>query len=410
MLFHFDFLNWRRMIATARKEPDPAVRGYYLFILLVSVPIISSFHAVCFFLDGLLFPGLHRVRVKTPVFVVGHARSGTTLAHRLMSKDCGAGAAEGDEADTRRFSCLCLYEMYFPSLLQKKLIRAFFAFDRSALGGRVERRVRAWEDRHYAAVRAVHRMGLTEPEEDDMVLYWSCASGFWITKMPYMGDLDFYHVDRFAPRRRRRLMRFYHDCIRRQLYLNGEDRIHLSKNPVFAGRIEALIEEFPDARFVIPVRNPNETIPSLLKLVSSGWKRLRWDPERVSRCLRIMADQSFHTYTYPLEVLERHPSTPHAIIDYRELSGDPASAVESIYRQLGLPMTDAYRSVLAAEAGRERGHVSGHEYSLEEFGLEADEIRERLAPLFERFGWDDDSPAHRAAGPDTGQTSRHEVS
>ena len=184
MLFHFDFLNWRKMIATARREPDPAVRGYYLFILLVSVPIISSFHAVCFFLDGLLFPRLHGIRVKTPVFIVGHARSGTTLAHRLMSKDVA-----GEDGIVGRFSSFRLYEMYFPSLLQKKLIRAFFAFDRSALGGRVERRVRAWEDRHYAAVRAVHRMGLTEPEEDDMVLYYSCASGFWITKMPYMGDL-----------------------------------------------------------------------------------------------------------------------------------------------------------------------------------------------------------------------------
>ena len=104
------------------------------------------------------------------------------------------------------------------------------------------------------------------------------------------------------------------------------------------------------------------------------------------------------------------PDSAHAIVDYRELSSDPASAVESIYRQLGLPMSGAYRSVLAAESGRERGHVSGHSYSLEEFGLEADEIRERLAPLFERFGWDDDSPAQTAAGPDTGQNSRHEVS
>ena len=64
------------------------------------------------------------------VFVIGHARSGTTLVHRLMSQDEG------------RFSFFVLYEMYFPSLLQKKVIRALAAFDRRWLGGFFERRVR----------------------------------------------------------------------------------------------------------------------------------------------------------------------------------------------------------------------------------------------------------------------------
>ena len=191
MLFHFDFANYRRMLALAWNEQNKMVRRYYLFVLLVSVPIVATFHAVCFFLDGILFPGLWRTKIRTPVFVVGHARSGTTLAHRLMSKD-------GD-----RFSSFRLYELYFPSLLQKKLIRGFFALDRHLLGGAVEKRVRAWEDRHYAAVRAVHKMGLTEPEEDDLVFYYSCASGFWITKMPYMGDLDFYSHRTTGPRRSR---------------------------------------------------------------------------------------------------------------------------------------------------------------------------------------------------------------
>ena len=49
--------------------------------------------------------------------------------------------------------------------------------------------------------------------------------------------------------------------------------------------MEALIEAFPDARFVVPIRNPNETIPSLLKLMRSGWKRLGWAEERQDPCL-----------------------------------------------------------------------------------------------------------------------------
>lgn len=383
MLFHFDFANYFRMLRLAWGERNPRARRVYLAKLLLWVPPVAAFHALCFLLDGLLFPGLHRTAIRTPVFVIGHARSGTTLVHHLMSKDA------------ERFSVFRLYEMFFPSLLQKKAIRWAAGFDARWLGGALERRVRAWEERRYAAVRAVHPMGLTEPEEDDQVLYYSCASGFWITKMPYMGDLDFYYVDRWPERKRRRVMRFYRDCIRRQLHLNGGDRVHLSKNPVFPGRTRALIETFPDARIVIPVRNPYETIPSLMKLMRSGWKGLGWDEARQRRCLRILADQSFDTYLYPFRVLEEHPEVRRAVVDYRDIVSDPVATIERVYRELGFEMTPAYRETLLTEGKRAREHRSGHRYSLEEFGLEADAIRTGLAELFERYGWDEDAPAPR---------------
>ncbi len=379
------------MIGLAWREKQVAVRLYFLSVLLIAVPIVSTFHAICFFLDGILFPGLWKTEVREPVFVVGHARSGTTLVHRLLGQDEG------------RFSVFLLYEMYFPSLLQKKVIRSVAALDRSLLGGFLERRVKAWEDKHYAAVRKVHQMGLTEAEEDDIVLYYSMASGFWITKMPYMGELDFYDVDEWPEKKRRRLMGFYKECVRRQLYLNGPDKTHLSKNPVFAGRVAALIETFPDARIVTTMRNPNETIPSLLKLVKSGWRRLGWEDARMARCLHILADQSFRTYMHPLDVLDGAPDTPSAVVDYREVTTDATAAIERLYADLALSMTDEYRSFLDAQGKRERKHRSGHTYSLEEFGLEADAIRTRLAVLFDRFGWDADA-ADAEKTPELGQS------
>jgi hypothetical protein len=281
MFFHFDFTQWARMVRIAWCEPHPAGRRRMLTRLLVFVPVVASFHALCFFLDGILFPALHRVRVEAPVFLVGHARSGTTLLHRLMSRD-------GD-----RFSSFMLYELYFPSLLQKKTIRALAAFDRAWLGGFFERRVQAWEKERYGKTQDIHAMGLTKPEEDDFLFYWSCASGTWMLKLPAMGEIDFYHLDREPERRRRRVQRFYADCIRRQLYLNGTDRIHLCKAPHFAGRVASLIESFPDARIVVTMRNPNETIPSLLKLMKVGYQLRGWDEPRMARSLGVLAAQAF---------------------------------------------------------------------------------------------------------------------
>jgi hypothetical protein len=337
--------------------------------------VVSSFHAVCFFLDGILFPGLRKVEVREPVFLVGHARSGTTLTHRLMSKDEG------------RFSSFLLYECYFPSLLQKKLIRLGITMDRRLLGGWLAKRVQAWEERRYGANRHIHEMGLTIPEEDDISLYYSMASGFWITKMPYMGDLDFYHMNDWPETKRRRINDFYRDCVRRQLYLNGPEKTHLSKNPLWAGRVASLIEAFPDAKIVVNVRDPRDTIPSLLKLMRSAWKQLGWEEAQQQRCLGVLVAQSWHTYRHPLEALEENPGTPGAVVDYRDLTSDPAATIERVYQDLGLPISDAYREILAGEGKRERKHKTRHTYSLEEFGLEGDAIRDQLGDLFERFQW-----------------------
>lgn len=380
MFFLFDFANYFKMIGLAWNEKVPKARYRYLAVLLIGVPITSTFHAICFFLDGIFYPDLRKVNVEEPIFMVGHARSGTTLTHRLLSQDGG------------RFSSFLLYELYFPSLIQKKVIRWIARLDEEHWRGLLAGQVQAWEEWRYGRMRNMHSMGLTQPEEDDIVLYWSMAAGFWITKMPYMGDLDFYAMNDWSPRKRRRYNNFYRECVRRQLYLNGTQLIHLSKNPMYSGRVASLIEAFPDCKIIVNVRNPYETIPSLMSLMRGGWKGMGWDDAQQAETLSILADQSFDTYLHPIEALDANPNTKAAIIDYRDLTSDPAATIEKLYSDLDLPMTKQYQEVLAQQGKRERKHNAKHEYSLEQFGLEADEIRTRLDVLFDRFGWEDEAP------------------
>ncbi len=390
MQFFFDFENYFKMVRLAWNEKVRRARYYYLAVLLLCTPVIAVFHAICFFLDGLVFPALKKVEVREPIFMVGHARSGTTFTHRLLCKD------------SDRFSSFRLYELYFPSLIQKKIIRATGRLDERWLRGFLTGRIRAWEERRYGPGRHMHSMGLTEPEEDDILFYWSMASGMWITKMPYMGDLDFYHMNDWPERKRRKYNDFYRECVKRQLYLNGPEKIHLSKNPMYSGRVASLIEDFPDARFIVNVRNPYETIPSMLSLVRSNWKQLGWDDDRQKRSLQILADQSWHTYHHPLDTLEANPQIRCAVVDYRDLTADPAATIRRIYRELDLSISDEYFAELAGAGKRARDRKPRHVYSLSQFGLEADAIHAELATLFERFRWDEEetiadrSPEHRA--------------
>ena len=378
MIFHFDFAIWARMVALAVRERG-ARRAWYLYRLLAWVPLVASVHAVCFFLDGLLFPRLRRVEVRAPVFLVGHARSGTTLLHRLMSQD------------GERFCSNRMIELYLPSLLQKKLLRALGAFDTRVLGKRIARRVRAWEQRRYRATRDIHAMGLFKPEEDDLFFYYSCASGFWSTKVPYLGKIDFFAIDGWPEHRRRRLMRFYRECIKRQLYVDGAEKTYTSKSPVFAGRVEALLEEFPDARFGITLRDPGETIPSLLKLLETAYRLQGASPEDAKRALEAQVEISLASYLHPHEVLARHPEAKRALIDYAQLTAEPRAAVEKMYAELGFDVAPEFARVLAAEEARATKHETQHRYSLEEFGLAKNELRERLAPLYAQFHWPSDA-------------------
>jgi hypothetical protein len=372
-LFYFDWRTWWTMVRLVRCEQDPGRRRRQYRTLCVVVPTLAVLHTVCFALDPILFPALRRTEVRSPVFVVGHARSGTTYLHRMMAND-------------PRFSYVLLWEMFFPSLLEKKVLRAVLRADQR-LGGRLRRRIDALDERLFSKSQSVHESGLFAPEEDEFLLTMSCASGFWVVQYPQAQDLDFYYVDdRWPATKRRRVMQFYKECVRRQLVLNGPGLTHLSKAPIHCGRVESLIETFPDARFVVPVRNPHETIPSFLKLLQFAWSARKRSDQDMRKSFRSIVDSSYHYYQHPLDVLDAHPEVPSVIVDYRDLVTNPAATMLRVYDEIEIGMVSEQEKALADEKGRE--YRSGHTYSLEEFGLEADEIRTRLAPLFDRFGWE----------------------
>ena len=370
--FYFDWANYRTMLRLLREETNPARRRKMFCAFLIGVPAIAAIHAICFALDPILFPSLRRTEVREPTFCVGHARSGTTYLHRMMAKD-------------PQFSYVLMYEMFFPSLLEKRLLRLLFRID-DVSGKRLRRRLDEIEQRAFAQTNDMHKTGFFAPEEDDFLLTWSLGSGFWIVMFPFMGELDFYHVDRWGECKRRRMMTFYKECVRRQIALNGGGT-HLSKNPTFCGRVEALIETFPDARFVVPVRNPYETIQSLLKMLQKEWTLRGRDDHLIKNSLRVLADQSFNAYEHPLEVLAKHPHIRSCVVDYRDLVSQPAITMRRIYDELGLELGPVAADALDSAQGQ--GHESTHHYSLEEFGLDPNEIHTQLADLFERFHWAD---------------------
>ncbi|MDX1649403.1 MAG: sulfotransferase [Myxococcota bacterium] len=370
----FDGVTYRRLLRLAFADRPGRGRGLLLVAVAVLFPLWSAANQLFLLLDELLFPAWRRTPLREPVFVIGHARSGTTLMHTLLARDA-------------RFSFFRTWEMFLPSITQKKIVDGLVALDRR-LGRPLARRVEAFEERAFAKGRQMHPMGLANPEEDEFLLLLAFATPVLAMIFPHQSELNrLFFFDRLPERQRRRVLDFYEDVVRRQLWLRGGTR-HLSKNPVFVGKLRSLVERFPDARFVLMERHPYETIPSILKMMERNWKAVGGDRETIRRELRVLGELSFDYYTYALEVLDGLPPGRRAIVAYEDLVARPAKTIEQVYARLGLPLSPAFAERLAEEEKRSRAHRSEHVYSLEEYGIPRAEIRSRLAPLFERFGWE----------------------
>jgi hypothetical protein len=233
----------------------------------------------------------------------------------------------------------------------------------------------------------MHHMSLWNAEEDCFAMAAAFVSQQWALDIPMMDVVDFFHVDQM-PRKRRAWLRHYRELVKRQLVLNGGDKVHLSKNPLMSGWVAALIEAFPDCRVVVMMRNPEECIPSCLKLVAASWEGKGWQQRDYSSSLAVLNAISYEHFTNPHNVLAQQAATPHIVVDYRDLIRDPRATVVEVYTALGLEISAEFDAWLVAQAEREKKHHSKFEYSLGEFQLTREEIRAELASFYAEYQWD----------------------
>lgn len=371
---YFDFEYYLRVLRHVWSLKSWSGRNRMLLKLLVLVPIVTAAHAICFILDYLLFPRLWQQEVRQPVFIVGHARSGSTLIHRLL-------AADGDT-----FSFFLYWETFFPSLLQKKLIRALGWVDQHWLGV-IKKRLLVWDEKKFGKHRHIHNMSLWNSEEDQFVMRAAFVTQQWALDVPMMDIIDLFHVDQMPEKKRRRWMHHYRECVKRQLLLNGGDRVHLSKNPLLSGWVQSLISTFPDARFAVVMRDPTQCIPSVLKLVELSWRGKAWKRKDYEASLRVLTGISFETFRHPRAVLAQHPATPQVVVDYRELTAHPRNTVLKVYQAFNMTVSPEFDAYLRAQEDRERSHSTSFEYSIDDYELSRKQIETELPGFFDDFGW-----------------------
>jgi hypothetical protein len=337
----------------------PGIRR--LAVMGVFVPLfalVQSVHWLGFLLDEIFFRGYRRVEIQAPVFVLGVPRSGTTKLHAVLARD-------------PRYTTFTTWECLFGlSVTARRFWLGLARLDR--LVGAPAARAVAWlERRVFSGLDDVHAMSLATPEEDYFALMpiLSC----FILFLPFPGAQHLWRMGAFdrdmPPRERERILRFYRACLQKHLYVHGSHKRLLSKNAAFAPLAMSLAAQFPDALFIICLREPGKTVPSQLSSIAPGL-RFFGVPEHES-VIRDRLLQCLAFYYENLDALaESLPEQRRVLLDLSGLAADLAGGIATAYAQLELPLTPEFRQLLKAESAAARAYRSGHSYSLAQFGLD----------------------------------------
>lgn len=372
-------------IATVARRRPGARRALIWLGYAIGVLLVRGFLIVTRWIDDRVWPEIAAQDIEPPIFIFGNARSGTTLLHRLLS------------LDEDHFTTMKLYQSVFPRVCVIRTIGWMDRFD-ARIPGRPLRAFVDWINRKvFHTWEGIHDIGLDLPEEDEAIWTLSLTTPAAVLMFPELDALPAsVRFDELPSEERRRFLDLYEDALRRFLFARGQGRRFLNKNVLFARRIEAIAERFPEARFVHLVRHPFEAIPSFLDMFHVKWQTHSPEIETDSPEIRALSRLAIDYYRCSVDASRKLAPARFMTIRYDELVADPKAAVLAIQRALGIePGTDFLRRLDAAiESHRE--FTSGHSYSMAKFGLSEDAVYEELEDVFSEFGFA--APAAQGAG------------
>ena len=295
-----------------------------------------------------------------PLFLLGFWRSGTTLLHNLLSMD-------------PRWGFVNTYQAAMPDVF---------------LAG--QNRVRRMIEKSLPPNRGVDNIPVdfAMPQEEEIAMM--CASGlspYTFLHFPRTAEqaLDYLFVKERLDERQQAEWKGEFIKLLKAASFHMDGKPLLLKSPSNTSRITALLELFPDARFVYLQRDPYDTVRSYERLITlmNDWHALqRVDFDKLLlKQLEVYRDMA-------IAYLEQRELIPHGRlveIRYEELELDKMDQVRGIYDALGLEGYDEFEPRLteyvASIEGFEKNpsHVSDRVIAA---------VNEYVPFLVEEYGYD----------------------
>jgi len=349
---------------------------FFLFLLCFFWIVV----AIGRFLDHILYPDFRRQEIRQPIFIVAPPRSGTTFLQRLLAQD----------RDT--FTPVLMYQTIFPSITIQKLIHSVSQASRQK--GHLLFDIFSWIERHcFGGWDGMHKMRFTQPEEEAGFFVYTFVTEAIYLLFPFVRALwGAGFADDLPLRQQKKLMKYYRSCLQRHLYLNGPDKVLLSKATQFSGSILCLQREFPDARIINILRNPRESIPSHISVFFTVWQwidpSIRKNGPESREYAELAAAWFLHLEKFDISA---RPDRYYRIL-YPDLVQNTESSIQSIYRRFDLPLSAQAKRQIQSDARLAVDYKSSHLYTMAEYGLSPEWLRRELGGLMKRYRFSASTP------------------
>jgi hypothetical protein len=302
-------------------------------------------------------PEILQVPLHRPLFIVGLARTGSTLLHRLISQE---------------LSCrvLLYWEMNHPfigpnlGLNHEKLSIKLAQLKIKEIYSRLP------------DLFHIHEIKATEPEECNILMRHTFCSLYLASEwnLPRYAQWLVNH-DMTAS------YRYYRKLLQLLLWHKPGDFLVL-KCPSHLLHLNTILDVFPDANIVWLHRSPVKTIPSYLDLLSVFWG----SELNNNTFIQFIFDYTLRSLDMGMQTEKKLSAAQFLNLPYKELVKDPTAVILKIYNHFNYKIASDMESNMRKWLKENPRHKHGvHQYSPEKFALSEAEIKERLSSYFNEY-------------------------
>ena len=309
-------------------------------------------------------PAIARGAVRRPVFIVGMARTGTSILHEVIGQDPTLRVPKTWEVS----------QPIPPPERQNYQTDPRIAACDAEL---------AQTDRLIPEFRRMHRMAAELPQEDVAMLALEFQSMIFEASFRLPSYTAWLHGGGADPGPAYALHRLFLQVLQ---WRCPAERWVL-KTPAHLWDLEALLAEYPDACLVQTHRDPLKIMSSLTSLETT-LRAMSSDDIHPKEIAQEWSALNAQAYDASVDARERGVVPPDQVIDihFAEFMSDPFAAIPRIYEKFDIaytPEADArMRAYLAAHSTEEHGR---HAHRFEDTGLDVAEERERVKRYQEYF-------------------------
>lgn len=355
MLMGCRFDIWLRLLFQNRFRIVPSRIPQTLYITLTSL-LLFPFAL----LERLVLAvPIRRQRVRRPLFILGHWRSGTTYLQNLLSRDPALGWFEPAAATVFNNVVLLGWAI-------RRVMRGILPH------------VRPMDNMRYTEYLPMEEVfaiaALTPLAVDDLMSF----------PENYEYYLDAAFVDELPEKLRREWRRKYDYILRKQTW-RCQGKPLMMKSPDATCRALELYRIYPDARFVHIYRDPYKVVRSTINMFVKIMDQvcLQKAPEPLFIEDMIVAT-SARIFRKIISDAEQIPKDQLIEVRYEDFEQDAAGFLRRIYQHLGLPGFDKAEPAFRAYAASQK------DYQKNKFDIEprlVRKINEQCGFYFEHYGY-----------------------